>query len=557
MEAFFETLTPHKQTYRPIRKSVYEYLYAEAKNYGNNDVALSFYGKHIGYQTLLEKIEKVARALSAYGVKAGDHVLVSLPAIPEAVYLLYAINKIGAKYCAFDCRSKKEDVWETIGQFSPKICFICDFHMREFKNISNIPIVCIAPAYSVSGRLSEISVFFRRCFTVRQKNMVYYHRFIKGNVPKKTVSNGRGRTSDPDIFGYFYTSGTTYGRKSVILTNENINASVEMIAMVEHEVCRGDRLLNIMPLFACYGVTMGTHLPLVMGVAVHLIPLINIKKLKKTILQEKPNHIISVPAHWEYFANETFKGVDLSFLKTVTVGGDRVDPVYEKNINHIFRFCGSGACLRKGYGLTETASCATYPATQKSTVGNSVGRAHIYMRIAIFDVDSGKELPIGEIGEICVLGPTLCKGYYKDREATERLLRLHEDGLVWLHSGDRGYLDKDGNLFFCERIKRMYVRFDGTKISPYSIEKALEKCPLIKQVLILAERDTAHSHGMCAKALIVLSENVEGNKARALKLIEKYIRENLGEHMQPRYVEIVERLPHTKNGKLDYFNKTL
>lgn len=552
MEIIIKNKTTDKQKYCANKNTVYNYLITQTQDL-KNKTALSFYNKHISYQMLFEKIEEVERALKAYGVEAGDHVLVSLPAIPEAVYLLYAINKLKAVYCALDCRSKKEEIFETMRQFSPKICFICDFHIREFKGISNVPIVCVAPAYSVSGRMSELSIFFRRCFAVRQKNIVYYHTFIKGKAQRCKIETS-GRTLDSDIFGYFYTSGTTYGRKSVILSNENINAAVLQFASREKSIAVGDSLLNIMPLFTCYGVTVGTHLPLSVGVSVKLIPLVKPKSLKRTILREKPNYMITVPAHWEYFAKGRFKKVDLSFLKSVTVGGDRLDPIYENAINNIFRFCGSQAYLKLGYGLSETTSCATSPLSKEENPKGSVGKPYPFMRVEIFDTDNDEVLSVGKIGEICISGPTVCKGYYRDKIATDELLKKHGDGTVWLHSGDLGYFDKDGNLFFCERIKRMYVRFDGTKISPYSIEKALMKCPLIRQVLVLAERDSAHTHGMCARALIVFNESVEKDKVRATRLVEKYMRENLGEHMRPKYVEVVERLPHTRNGKLDYFS---
>ena len=134
---------------------------------------------------------------------------------------------------------------------------------------------------------------------------------------------------------------------------------------------------------------------------------------------------------------------------------------------------------------------------------------------------------------------------------TEMLLKKHDDGRVWIHTGDVGYIDEDGYLFFCERIKRMYVRFDGTKISPYSIEQILEKCPPIARLMVTAIKDRDHSHGMCARALIVLREGVSEKDARAE--IDKYIHENLGQHMIPKEIMFVEKLPYTKMGKLDYF----
>ena len=120
-----------------------------------------------------------------------------------------------------------------------------------------------------------------------------------------------------------------------------------------------------------------------------------------------------------------------------------------------------------------------------------------------------------------------------------------------MHTGDIGYLDQNGALFFCERIKRMYVRFDGTKISPYSIEQAIIKSPVVDKCMVVGIKDTEHSHGKCAKAYVVLKSNA--NTKTAKEQLQKFLSKNLDIHMIPKEVVITDRLPHTVNGKLDYF----
>lgn len=538
------------QEYVPQGHSIYEHLAEKAKDFSDLP-AVTFYGKKTNYRELFQHIGEAERALRAFGIKKDDIVALSLPGMPEAIYLIYALNKIGAVYCAFDCRSQEMEVLETLEKFKPKLCIVPDFQLHAFKTVYDCPVVHIHPVNSIGGPIMLIPFFAnlfrgRYFMKAKHKNFMSYKKFISLESKGKNLP---AEKSTGNVFGYFYTSGTTYGRKSIILTNENINAAADQYANTEDYVKKGESMLNIMPMFTCYGMTIATHLPLIVGVHVKLIPVVNIKKFRQLILKEKPNFIITVPAHWEYFVKGDFEGCDLSYLTTVVVGGDKIDPEYEDKINDIFRKCGSKTWLRCGYGLSETTSTGTNPV--KGTPKGSVGLATGYTIVKIFDRETWEELPPYEKGEICIYGPTVCEGYFKDQEMTDMLLKKHDDGRIWLHSGDIGYLDENGFLFFCERIKRMYVRYDGTKVSPYSIEQILSSCPVVARCMLTAIRDTDHSHGMCGRALIVLRDNVDEKSGR--DQLDKFIRENLGMHMIPKEILFVDKLPYTKNGKLDYF----
>ncbi len=535
------------EEYEQIDKSVYEYFALSATGYSDK-TAISYYGKTFTYNEMMKRIDEFASALKSFGVGKNDVVASSLPGMPEGVFLIYAINKIGACYCAFDCRSKSDEIKEMMNTFSPKLCFVPDFQVKEFRDVHNNTVVHISPVHCIGGlmKFSEAWANFfrgRTFFYHKHKNLISYEKFISASY----CEDINFEHSDNNEFGYFYTSGTTYGRKSVILSNENINAAAIQQKKALGLIKPGDSILNIMPLFTCYSVTLGMHLPLVNGVSVSLVPLVNTKKFKNLILKHKPNYIITVPAHWEYFIKEDFDGCDLSFLKEVVIGGDIIDSGYRKSLDRIFETVGTKITV--GYGLTETASSATMGRSKDIPEG-SVGFAIANTDVRIYNSQSDAFMPCGGQGEICISGPTVCKGYYKDREMTEKLLKEH-NGRVWLHSGDMGYIDENGALFFCERIKRMYVRFDGSKISPYSIEQAILKCPVVKRCLVVAIADVEHSHGKCAKAFVVLQEGYK--KDTANKMLESFIKSNLDEHMVPKEIEFVEKLPYTKNGKLDYF----
>lgn len=544
-----------EKNYSAVEQSVYGYLKSSSKKFIKSK-AISFYNTENNYYQLFENIEKTAATLKRFGIQKGDVVVVSLPSIPEAVYLFYAVNKLGAIYCGMDCRNTEEENAKIISQINPKICFISDFHLSEFKDIDSPTIVYIYPSNSIGGFMNTANwfgdLFTGRLFLKSKKKNVYsYKEYIKKFSSDEIVNDEE--VSGEDVCAYFYTSGTTYGRKCVVLTNKNVNSAIFQHANNPETPKNGGRLLNIMPLFTCYGVSLGTHLPLCIGMEIRLHPLFKDIKMKDTLLKEKPNAIITVPGHWDSFINDDFTDCDLSFLTNVVVGGDKMFPESVNKINSIFNKCGSSAYLMNGYGLTETCSTAVNPS--KDTPEGSMGKAACLSKIKIVDCDTMKELHSGIPGEICIHSPSVCKGYLNDKDATDKLLKTHDDGLVWLHSGDIGYADENGYIYFCERKKRMYVRYDGTKVSPYAIEQILLKCPIVEKCMIVAQKDEEHNYGMCPVAVVVLKKDSDRNSAQ--KIIEKFSENNIAEYMKPREIKIVDELPKTKFNKIDYFAKNL
>lgn len=544
------TLTPE---YTPINQSVYEFMESRCRQYGQRQ-ALSYYGKKITYTQMLQEIDRVAMALQQMGVQKGDTVVVALPSIPQAVYLFYAINKIGAIFCGMDCRLLAEEIADIVSHVKPKVCFVADFQLKEFSQIHSTQVVCISFVKAIKF-LSDIGAFFadlflgRKHVIAKRSHIRSYSKFLKGSAKHPALEDVTVKSED--ICAYFYTSGTTKGRKCVVLSNENINSSVLQYSFSQADFKNAGHFCSIMPLFTCYGISLGTHLPLILGMKICMIPLFFGKDMKKLLLRYQPGYIITVPAHWDHFVTDKFDGVDLSFLRGAIVGGDKIDNNSEERLNEIFASCNSKAKVMRGYGLTEASTAVT---TQPAnTPKGSVGATLCWSEIGIFDPETGERLPTGEPGEICVCGPNICRGYLGDPKATADLLRRHPDGKIWLHSGDIGYMDEDGFLFFCERIKRMYVRFDGTKISPYAIEKLLQKCPVISRSLVVAVDDKKHFHGKCAKAYIVLKKGIDPEDA--LPIIKKHAHAMISNYMRPEEYIFVDRLPTTRSGKLDYFEK--
>ncbi|MBR3941823.1 MAG: acyl--CoA ligase, partial [Clostridia bacterium] len=430
----------------------------------------------------------------------------------------------------------------------PKMFFVPDFQLKEFKNVKNIKVVYVRMTESLSG-IPNLGASFADFFKGRygymrkNKNIIRYSCFMKKAAEAKAVFVEKGDA----IGGYFNTGGTSHGNKTVVMTNESMNASILQHAFREGNLT-GDRALNYMPLFTSLGMFAGVIVPFLSGAEVVLHPLFVNSQMKKLLLSKKPNYMISVPSHWEQLLHEDMTGVDLSFLKTILAGGDTFPQ--EQQLNDVLRACGSKARIRIGYGMTEASAIGTAP-VEDTPIG-SAGKISPWMDVKVIREDY-TECETGEIGEICFAGPNVSLGYLKDEEGTKELLKTHEDGRVWLHTGDLGSLDEQKNIFFAERKKRMFVRFDGTKVSPHAIEQILLECEYVSTCLVLSIPDEAHAQGACPVALIVPKKGVDGMKMKPE--IEKYAKQNLPEYMQLSDMAIVEEIPRTKNGKTDYFKK--
>lgn len=450
-----------------------------------------------------------------------------------------------------DCRSNKDEIKETIEQVNPKVCFVSDFHLKQFVDIDDIPIVCVSFMKTIGFVEAFASVFVGiftgRTFLIAGKdNFISYKKFISSG---KNISVSEASFEADEVCAYFYTSGTTYGRKCVVLTNENINSSVLQYAYSQPDIDDTDRFCTIMPLFTCYGITLGTHLPLILGKQVRMIPLFTGKNMKKLLLAEKPGYITAVPAHWEHFIKDDFTGVDLSFFKGAIIGGDKLSVVVEDKINSILHNCGSTGRVMREYGLTEAGTAVT--SQPHNTPVGSVGTNMCWSTIGIFEPDSDIPVENGEHGEICVCGPNICRGYLDDSEATNKLLKRHSDGKIWMHSGDIGYLDENKFLYFCERFKRIIIRYDGTKLSPFAIEQQLYRCPAVAHCMVYGVDDKNHEHGQCPAALVVFNEEYTHGEAK--RMFENYVNSRMSYHMRPVKMSYVNALPVTKNGKFDYF----
>ncbi len=545
------------------QKNVYEFLYEQNKNYPNR-IALSYYGRKITFEELFERIDEVARSLIANGVKENDAVSISLPNIPEAVYLFYAVSKIGAIANMIDPRTSQEGIRCYVEEANSDLLIMVDTHYNKVKKFTENgickKIISVSPAESLpfalnyGYRAKQFVESLKKPSTkiALNANSQNWKDFIKTGNQIQKLPELEYKEDRPLVIEH--TGGTTGNPKGVLLSNKSVNAVAIQCISTGIDMQREHNWLDIMPTFIAYGITMGLHLPLTIGMETILIPQFDAQKFDELIYKHKPIHMVGVPSYWDtIIRSKKLAKKDLSYIIAPTVGGDMMNHDLEIESNKFLKEHNCTSKITKGYGMTEVCGGISGTVDANNEIG-SVGIPFVKSVIAIFDPETGEELGYNQNGEVCMTGPNTMLGYLNNKEATSELLRIHEDGTVWVHSGDIGYINEKGNLFIIDRLKRMIIRYDGFKIFPSIIENIISSHPSVESCKVVSIADENHIQGRLPKAHIVLKKENELLDETIIEEIKKICRQQLPEYAQPHSYKIRDFLPLTAIGKVDYLS---
>ena len=530
------------------RCTAFEYLWDSNKRYLSND-ALSYLGTRITFSELFSSIEKTALAFQTMGIKAGDIVVFTTVTTPEFIYSFYALSRLGAISNMVDPRTSLEGIRNYIEEVNAKLLVTLDIALPKIKeaisgtSIENV--VIVSPADSLKGFL-KVLYRIKSPYVKLDDSCILWKDFISSG---KGVLNEESYIADRCCL-IVHTGGTTGNPKGVMLSNENLNALVRQSILTEIDMQRIHTWMDIMPPFIAYGIGMGIHLPLVIGMKTYLVPSFDPKKFDELLLKYKPNHMVFVPSYWETIINSRkIKNRDLSFIIAPTVGGDSMDINLERAANTFLKEHGCEYKVTKGYGMTEV--CAGISGTlDANNEEGSVGVPFVNTVVSVFSPGTDEELRYGEIGEICITGPNVMLGYYNNETATNEILKTHKDGKKWIHSGDMGYMNENGSIFIVDRIKRMIVRYDGFKVFPSAIEKAIISHNGVEKCCVVRYKDSEHSQGDLPAAFVVKKNNIDNEElTRELCLI---CNKELPEYAQPMKWKYIDSIPYTPIGKVDY-----
>ena len=524
---------------------IYDYMMKKNKEH-LDDVALYYFGKEFTYRKFDELIDQCSKSMLANGIGENDIVTICMPNTPEAVIAFYAINKIGAVANMIHPLSGQEQIKNYLNEVDSKLIITMDMAYSKVLNIVEETkvekIVTVTASDSMPFMMKKI---FR--FTPNYVKMNDNDKMVRWNtfIDEGKSYNGELKQSEyqkDKLSVILHTGGTTGISKGVMLTDDNFNSMVEQFFKDNNNFERNDKMLTIMPVFHGFGLCSSVHLPLSTGVSIVLIPKLDAKRFDKTLNKYHPNHIIGVPTLFKsMLTNERLKNIDLSYLKYVVSGGDLVKNSLESDINKFLSKHGSNAKLSKGYGLSEVVAGATFAANDYNNP-TSIGIPMVDTNMKIVKPGTNEEISIGEIGEICVQGPTVMKGYYENEKETNDSLK---DG--WLHTGDLGYY-KDDAFYFAQRKGNMIIS-SGVNVYPSNIEQVIESHEAVAACAVIGIQ---HPYKMQApKAYIILKEGYEQTNELQQE-IEDLCRTNLDVYSIPYKYEFREKLPQTLLGKISH-----
>ena len=350
-----------------------------------------------------------------------------------------------------------------------------------------------------------------------------------------------------DLAVIMYSGGTTGAPKAVMLSNLNINAESICDGAMIRQVVPGATVLSILPLFHCFGLGVCIHTPLCRGMGCILIPAFSHKQFAEIIRKNEPNFIVGVPTLFEALINTKLKSDDLSSVTAVICGGDALNQTLRDKVNEFLTNHGSEAKIRVGYGLTE-GSGAVCLSPENTFVDGIIGVPLPDMDFKIVKNDTFNELPAGEEGEICISGPLVMMGYLGDDAETAQAIRLHDDGKLWLHTGDIGYLGEDGLIYFAQRLKRIIIS-SGYNIYPTHLESIINSHEAVLTSTVIGIDH--HYKGQVPKAFIVLKPGYKPGK-RLEREIRELLERNVPIYALPAAYEFRDKLPTTKIGKVAF-----
>ena len=532
--------------------SMVEMLENNARRYPNS-IAFDFMGKSTTYKEMVANIEKCARSLRTIGVRENDRVTVAMPNCPQAIYMFYGLNMIGAvanmvhplsseKELEFYINESESVTVVTLDQFYHKFEAI-----RENTCVVNVVIARIRDALSKPLRVGYMLTEGRKIKKIPEDApVIMWDEFM--HLGKACFWNYKVKRGANDPAAILYSGGTTGTTKGILLTNLNFNALSAQIIATNPMFRPGDKMLSAMPLFHGFGLGVCIHSMLAQGGRCILVPRFTAESYSKLITRYRCNFIAGVPTLYEALLRlPNMEKADLSCLKGVFSGGDSLSVELKKKFDKFLYDHKAVVQVREGYGTTETVTaCCLTPITKAKEGSIGIPFPDTYIKIVKPDTD--EELPYGEEGEILLAGPTVMKEYIKHPEETAQTLRHHADGLTWVYTGDLGYMDEEGFIYFRGRSKRMIIS-SGYNIYPAQLENIFDANELVQMSCVIGVPDPYRMHR--PKVFVTLKPGVEPSE-ETRKAIMDYASKHIAKYAMPKELEFRESLPKTLVGKVAY-----
>ncbi len=540
------------QTLEYFDGTMWELVESIAEKYPKN-IAFDFMGSKTTYEDFVKEVEICARAMKAIGVREGDRITICMPNCPQGIIMFYATNLVGGIANMIHPLSSQNEIEFFLKESGSLYAITLDQFYNKFEairqnvNLSNIIIASIKDALSRTLKAGYMITEGRKIEKIpKDAPVICWKDFMNEGRHYHWKFRSKKTADDPAVI--LYSGGTTGTTKGILLTNLNFNALSKQIIATNPMFRPGDKMLAAMPIFHGFGLGVSIHSMLANGGRCILVPRFTAQSYAKLMKKYQCNFVAGVPTLFESILRQPcLDGEKLSYLKGVFSGGDSLSIELKKKFDAFLYDHDSAIQIREGYGMTEcvTASCLTPTHMFKE---GSIGQPFPDMYFKIVEPGTEKEVEYGTEGEICISGPTVMKEYVNHPEETAQTLRVHDDGRTWVHSGDLGVMDKEGFIYFRQRIKRMIIT-SGYNVYPSQLENIIDAQDYVQMSCVIGVPDSLKMQKV--KAFVMLKPGIEPSED-VKKAIMAHCRKNIAKYALPYDIEFRDTLPKTLVGKVAY-----
>jgi acyl-CoA synthetase (AMP-forming)/AMP-acid ligase II len=466
--------------------------------------------RRMTYAGLQATIARASSGLAARGYGRGDVFGIYSPNTLEYPIAFHGAAQLGAVITTVNPLFTVDELANQLRDCAAKCLFTIPAFMEK------------ARAAATKAGLREIIVFGEA------EGAISFAEVIAASGPPHTGA------VDPDgVVALPYSSGTTGLPKGVMLTHGNLVANLAQSAAAL-PLEGSDVVIAVLPFFHIYGLQVILNGGLRAGATLIVLPKFDLETFLRAIQQHRATWAFVVPPIALALAKHpAIDGFDLSSLRQVLSGAAPLSADLARAVTKRL-----GCRMLQGYGMTETspvthtnsgATVETKPGSVGALVGNTEAR--------IVDPTDGHDLGPGEQGEICVRGPQIMKGYLGRPEATAAMI----DKDAWLHTGDIGYADEDGDFFVVDRLKEL-IKYKGCPVAPAELEALLLTHPAVADVAVIPSPDD--EAGEVPKAFVVTRAQVTPEELMA------FVAERVAPTKRVRRLEMIDQIPKSPSGKI-------
>jgi long-chain acyl-CoA synthetase len=511
--------------------------------------------RRLTYRQLKEEAERFAGAMAAMGVGKGDRVGLLLPNCPQFVVAWFGLQRLGAVPVGNNPLYTQRELAHQLDDAGVEILVVLDLlyplagAVRDTVGLKTV----------IVAKVGDYLGFpINKLAPLKQKREAKHEGRPWPPVPADAEVTWwselmRGTHPEPpplqvdavnDVAALVYTGGTTGLSKGAMLTHHNLVSNALQTGAWFSDVKDGEEaIMSILPFFHSYGLSAVMNVAISRAMKLILLPRFELVMALKAIDKEKATLFPGVPRI--YIAineSEDTSKYDLSSIRACFSGAAPLPVAVAEKFEAI-----TGGRLVEGYGLTETSPVTHINPIYGKRKFGSIGLPIPDTDCKIVDLDDPeKEVGPGREGELCIAGPQIMEGYWNRPDETADMIRVHKDGIRWLHTGDIATVDEEGYFSIVDRKKDMII-VSGFNVYPTDVEQVLYRHPKIQQVCVVGIPDA--KTGEAVKAFVVLKQGEAATEQDVLSWArdEKH---GLTGYRAPRSVEFREELPTTMVGKV-------